>query len=341
MCKALSLLLASCLASFALAQEKPKPKPIETFVDPKSAGEDFAVQGEYTGSHRDKKMGVQVVAEGDGQFRIKVHGGGLPGDGWDGTNVRIYKGKKQADGSIAWHDEKNADDKGVTIVGDGKLTVKIGEESFEITKVLRKSPTEGAKPPEGAIVLFDGKSLDGWTKPDGKSPAAWTLRTDGVMQVKGGDILSKHKFAGPFSLHVEFMLPFMPRARGQGRSNSGVYLQNRYELQVLDSFGLKGVNNEAGGFYQAHDPKVNMCFPPLQWQTYDIDFTPPKWENGKKVANARATVKHNGVVVQDNVEFTKGPSPGGNKEEDSPQGIRLQDHGNPLMFRNIWAVEKK
>jgi hypothetical protein len=339
--KLLSALLLFTFAVAVSAQDKPKPekKPIESFTESGKAGPDFTFQGEYTGEGPgEQKVGAQVIADGDGAFTIKGFRGGLPGDGWDGEadKVKVFKGKLE-DGKVTFGDDDHK-----AIIAAGKISVSVGDRTFELKKATRKSSTEGMKAPEGAIVMFDGKNLDAWTKADGKTPASWTVRDDGVMQVKGGgDILSKQKFSGPFTLHVEFMLPFMPRARGQGRANSGVYLQNRYELQVLDSFGLKGLNNEAGGFYQEHDPKVNMCYPPLQWQTYDIDFTPAKFENGKKTVNARATVKHNGVLVQDNVEFKKGPTPGGVGEDESAQGIRLQDHGNPMMFRNIWAAEKK
>lgn len=333
------LSVAAVLIGITAVSAQDKKKPNEVYIDPAKAGPDFAFQGEYVAERDGSKVGVQVVAQGDGQFFIKGYRGGLPGDGWagpgdDGKGVREFKGKLE-NGKLTF-----GDDKVKAAIADGKLNFAIGDKEGAGMKVMRKSPTEGAKPPVEAIVLLDGKNLDAWTRSDGKSPATWLVRDDGVTQVKGGDILSKHQFAGSFTLHVEFMLPFMPHARGQGRANSGVYLQNRYELQVLDSFGLKGLNNEAGGFYQAHDPKVNMCYPPLQWQTYDIDFTPAKFENGKKTANAHATVKHNGVVVQDNVEL-KGPTPGGVKEDESAQGIRLQDHGNPMMYRNIWAVETK
>jgi hypothetical protein len=325
------------LTALALAgDEKPKPKadkkPIETFTDPAKAGPELAFQGEYQGEVGGTKIGAHVVAQGDGEFYVKGYLGGLPGDGWDGQSVREFKGKLE-NGKVVFGNEQTKGE-----IANGKIVGKAGDNEYALEKVTRKSPTEGMKPPERAIVLFDGKSLDGWTKMDRKSPAGWVVRDDGVMQVKGGDIITKPKF-GSYTLHVEFMLPFMPRARGQGRANSGVYQQNRYELQVLDSFGLKGLNNEAGGFYQAYDPTVNMCFPPLQWQTYDVEFTAAKFENGKKVGNARATVKHNGVVVQDNVELKKS-TPGGADESAEPDGIRLQDHGNPLMYRNIWAVEK-
>jgi hypothetical protein len=321
--------------ALAVADDKPKDKadkkPPIVAIDAAHAGPDFAIQGEYDGKLGEHKIGIQVIAEGDGQFAIRVLHGGLPGDGWDGKEQKHFKGKLE-DGNVKFDDGKG-------VIAGGKITVTHGDHSGSFTKVTRKSPTEGAKPPAGAVVLFDGKNLDAWTKMDRKSPATWIVRDDGVTQVKGGDILTKQKFQA-FTLHVEFMLPFMPSARGQGRANSGVYVQNRYELQVLDSFGLKGLNNEAGGFYGQRDPLVNMCYPPLQWQTYDIDYTPAKFADGKKVENARATAKHNGVVVQDNVEL-KGPTGGGEKETDQPDGIRLQDHGNPLMFRNIWIVEKK
>lgn len=331
----LILVLLGLPAVAALAADD-KPKSVKIVAtDAAKAGADFPFQGEYVAEHDGRKIGIQVIAEGNGQFMVKGFRGGLPGDGFDGEGTKQGKGKLE-DGKVTFTVEKATG----TITMDGKLVAK-SENGDEVsaTKVTRKSPTEGAKPPEGAIVLFDGKNLDGWTKMDRKTAPSWLLRDDGVTQVKGGDIVSKQKL-GSFTLHVEFMLPYMPNDRGQGRANSGVYLQNRYELQVLDSFGLKGLNNEAGGFYQAHDPKVNMCYPPLQWQTYDIEFTAPKFEDGKKVANARATVKHNGVVVQDDVEL-KNSSPGGDKETTEADGIRLQDHGNPMMFRNIWAVEKK
>ena len=143
------------------------------------------------------------------------------------------------------------------------------------------------------------------------------------------------------TLHIEFRTPFMPKARGQGRGNSGVYLQGRYECQVLDSFGLEGENNECGGIYTVAEPIVNMCFPPLAWQTYDIDFTAAKYDaDGKKIENARVTIKHNGVLIHDNVEL-RSPPPATSPEGPGPEACIMQDHGNPVAFRNIWVVEKK
>ena len=144
-----------------------------------------------------------------------------------------------------------------------------------------------------------------------------------------------------FEAHVEFLLPFKPLGRGQDRGNSGVYLQDRYEVQVLDSFGLKGEDNECGGFYTQHKPAVNMCLPPLTWQTYDIDFTAAKYDDaGKKIKNAVATVKHNGVTIHENFEL-KGPTPGSGKKEDATGGpLQLQGHGNPVFYRNLWVLPK-
>lgn len=170
----------------------------------------------------------------------------------------------------------------------------------------------------------------------------WSL-VDGAMEVKGGtgNIVTKDRFRD-FKLHIEFRTPFMPAARGQGRGNSGVYLQGRYEIQVLDSYGLEGRDNECGGIYQVGAPMVNMALPPLQWQTYDITFRAPRFDaSGNKTENAVVTVIHNGVTIHDRRKLP-GPTGGamdGNESE--PGGIYLQDHGNPVQFRNIWLVETK
>ena len=134
----------------------------------------------------------------------------------------------------------------------------------------------------------------------------------------------------------------MPNERGQGRANSGFYSQGRYEVQILDSFGLTGENNECGGIYSIKKPDVNMCFPPLTWQTYDVDFTAAKYDaSGKKTADARITVKQNGVVIHDNVALPKATPAAPVAEGPEPGPIYLQDHGNPIRFRNIWVEEKK
>jgi hypothetical protein len=213
---------------------------------------------------------------------------------------------------------------------EGNTPVKIVCAGGEIVfvKQYRQSPTLGAKPPEGAIVIFDGKNVDQF-EPGAKmneSPDGNTLWAEAI---------TKPQEKKPYKLHVEFMLSYMPTARGQARSNSGVYLDDRYECQVLDSFGLELKNNECGGFYQVAEPKINMCYPPLTWQTYDFDFTPAKWDGDKKISNAKVTVKHNGVVIHDNVELPK-ETAGRKKEGPEPLGVYLQGHGNKVQYRNIW-----
>ena len=127
----------------------------------------------------------------------------------------------------------------------------------------------------------------------------------------------------------------MPDATGQARSNSGVYLHDCYEIQVLDSFGLEGKDNECGGIYSVSEPSVNMCFPPMTWQTYDIEFTAPVYEDGKKVKNACATIKHNGKVIHDNIELHG--TPGRQGEGPGPRPLHLQGHGNKVQYRNVWV----
>jgi hypothetical protein len=197
--------------------------------------------------------------------------------------------------------------------------------------------TIGMKPPEGAVVLFDGKSLAGWTKADGKSPAEWTVE-DGVLSVAPGKgNIKTEKTFGDFQMHIEFNCPFMPQAKGQARGNSGIYLDGIYELQVLDSYGLKLGNDDCGSIYKQIIPSVNAAKPPLQWQTYDIMFHKAKVENGKIVKKARVTVVWNGIKTIDDKEIVK--TPGGlDLEEGSDGPILLQDHGNLVEYRNIWIA---
>ena len=192
--------------------------------------------------------------------------------------------------------------------------------------------TLGAKPPEGAVVLFDGKSLEGWVTKDTK-PAEWPIK-DGLFTVAKGDILTTATF-GDFQLHVEFQTPYLPNAKGQARGNSGVYLQGIYELQVLDSYGLKLQDNDCGAIYKQIIPSVNACKPPLQWQTYDITFHAAHYDGEKLVKKAHLTVIQNGQTIIDDKEIV--PTPGGvSIKEGQPGPILLQDHGNQVQYRNLW-----
>ena len=313
----LSLLLALPFALAAFADEKSTD---EVFIEPEAAGIDFAIQGEYTG----EKCGAQVIALGGGKFHIVGWSKGLPGEADDAEKKVEVDAQRDGDKATfeggGWRGKIEA----------GQLIGTSDEgRTMELRHIVRESPTLGAKPPESGLVLFDGSNADAWT--------------NGHMDERkllAGGTKSKQKF-GDFTLHVEFRIPFKPTARGQARGNSGVYLQDRYEVQVLDSFGLNGESNECGGIYSKIKPRVNACFPPLSWQTYDVDFEAARFDaDGKKTKNAIVTVRHNGILIHDHVEIP-GSTGGGQKETADPGPIQLQGHGNPVFFRNIWIVEKK
>jgi hypothetical protein len=322
-----------------------------TFVDPKdpSLPIDFKFQGEYAGSG----TGAQVIALDKGAFHLVLYPGGLPGAGWDGKNKSLLTGNmiqnavvlEPATGSRKYLDSKAetfSPTRKVPPTGhipysgsiDGDVLTLLGANSkkLQLKKTVRKSPTIGLNLPEKAIVLFDGSNKDEW---EGGRIDEQTrfLNTD------GSDIRSKRKFSD-YYLHLEFMLPFRPSARGQGRGNSGLYHVGMYENQILDSFGSDGIHNECGGIYSIKDSLVNACFPPLTWQTYDIEFTNAKSLNGKKIKNARITSRLNGIVIHENFAIPRKTGGARSDPEGTPGSIKLQGHGNPLQFRNIWILEK-
>ncbi len=188
------------------------------------------------------------------------------------------------------------------------------------------------------IVLFDGKNLDKWTKRDG-SPAEWQINEDGSMTVTHEDIVCTEKY-GDAHIHVEFWLPLMADKRGQGRANSGVYIHGCYECQVLDSYGVETPrDNDCSGIYEQYAPLTNANLPPETWQTYDIYFKAPVFNGDDIVENAKLTVIFNGVCVHNSIELFSN-TPGGLTNYRVARGpLLLQDHGNPVRFRNIY-IEK-
>lgn len=195
-------------------------------------------------------------------------------------------------------------------------------------------------PPPGAVVLLDGSGMNAFTKRDG-SPAVWPVDGEGAALTRGGDIMSRERFTD-FYLHVEFQCPDSPpHIKGQGRGNSGVFLQGRYEVQVLDSYGIDHApgKGDCGALYNAAAPLVNACREPMAWQTYDIFFRAPRFEagGGAKTENARVTVLQNGQVIQNNVELVKQTGAAVDEQYHAPGPILLQDHGNDVRFRNVWV----
>ena len=303
-------------------------------TDPTVASKDpdFAIQGEYAAraeiatKGKQGQYGLQVVALGDGKFQGALYKGGLPGSGAKGNEFVFLKGETK-DGKTGL---KAASGENVVISGDTATGSKGDKKLFVYDRVERKSPTLGKKPPKGAKLLFGGKKADRFSS--GK-------KLDGDLLKEG--VVSMDSF-GDFTLHLEFRTPYKPKTKpgSQDRGNSGVYIFNNYETQILDSFGIKGEFNFCGALYRKKPPAVNMCLPPLSWQTYDIEFTAPRFKDGKKVKNARITTRHNGVLIHDDFELDKGTGAGGGRPEKVKGQIHLQGHGNPVRFRNIWLVEK-
>ncbi|MFT7171826.1 MAG: hypothetical protein ACI9NQ_000033 [Paracoccaceae bacterium] len=302
-----------------------------TWTDPVKAAKenpDFSIQGEY---HLEgAPVAAQVVALGNGVFDAYILEGGLPGLGWKKGDPRVQLRGNLEEGIVTFTEIKGTS----ALLDEGHLTIqRSGKDTVKVPRIARQSGTLDAKPPKGAKILFDGKNTDQWDKGQIEN---------GLLKSTGTTSIPKFK---SYQLHLEFRTPFKPTARGQGRGNSGVYFGGRWETQVLDSFALDGKMNECGGIYSIAAPSVNMCLPPLTWQTYDVDFTAAKFDaEGKRSAWPHMTVKLNGVVIHDKQELNKdlttaAPAKGPLKDEARP--VFLQNHGNPVFFRNIWVLPTK
>jgi len=219
---------------------------------------------------------------------------------------------------------------------DEEMDPRVTEQYLDVPLVTASAKTGGA--PSDAIVLFDGTGLNDWEKPDG-SAAHWTVGDNAMTVASGGDIVTRDSFEN-FQLHIEFRTPAVVIGDGQGRGNSGLFLQNRYEVQILDNYNNPTyANGQAGSIYKQTPPLVNACKAPGEWQTYDVIYTAPVFsEKGALLHPAYVTVMHNGVLIQNHTAI-QGTTPYKGRGVYEPHGaapIRLQDHGNPMSFRNIW-----
>lgn len=286
-----------------------------------------AVNADIIGTGRDTYRADVRVTSGDGQVTTTQLRGIKEGDvaalvgaitlpGADDAPFRVFA--TAIDGAVRGSlTPANKD-------SDGALAV-------HMDRVRTEPPTLGLAPPKGAAVLLNGATLDAWNL----SPSNLV---DGALQIGASNFISKQEF-GDHTMHLEFCTPYMPEAEGQGRGNSGVYIQGRYEIQVLDSFGLPPADNHCGGIYSIAAPAVDADLPPGEWQAYDIEFRAPKFNAaGEKTANARITVRHNGLVIHDDIELPH-TTPGGVSRTEAPTGpLMLQEHGNRVQFRNIWIA---
>ena len=308
-------------------------------------------EGEWQGAPRghyfdiNKPLAAQVINVRPGEYHLKFF------QQHDKRADLYFSGPgRLEDGEIrfsmdGWEGRVNGEGLSGTGRGHGQ------DVAFRMKKVVRSSPTLGAAPPPGALVLFDGSNLDQWQH-DGGRAVSWHKLDNGVMEVRsarsneerqqgiGGDIRTKKDFAD-CRVHLEFRYPVEPGRAGQGRGNSGFFLQGSYEVQILNSYGLDGLWNECGALYKLSPPQVNAARPPMEWQTYDVEYKASVWKDGKKVSPPRITVYHNGVLIHKDAEVSHATAHAFEARSQEPQGpgpIRLQDHGNAIQFRNIWVA---
>jgi hypothetical protein len=297
------------------------------------AGPDYALVGEFAGNVTDDsaqphRMAIQVRAIGNGDFEAAEFQGPLPGETGFKPGARVLLGRRSGNLLVFTggpHAILANPDRCLVLDGEGK---QLGR----LDRVTRVSPTLSARPPRGAIVIFDNGLQD-----TGQQLTRPRVTEDGLL-MPGTDI---KPLIQDFTMHLEFMLPYMPAARGQDRANSGIYIHSRYELQILDSFAQEPAINSSGAIYEYIAPEMNLCLPPLVWQTYDIVFTAPRWAaDNTKLKDACLSLWYNGVQIHNNVNLARKTGLG---SQEGPQvlPINIQDHnGDPVRFRNIWIVDR-
>lgn len=318
-------------------------------VEPAASDPDFAIQGEYRGALQPAgaPLAAQIIALGNGEFRAVFEPGGLPGEGFEGVKVDVDGRRDGETAHFAPDIDARAVDTGgqrgnyTAMVSDGVLTgTDESGQSFTLRRVIRESPTLAKQPPEGAVVLFNGTNTNEFIHgepndyPNTYFPGEGGMTADGLLK-EGATTLQDFRDC---LLHVEFRVPFEPDKDPNYRGNSGVYLQGAYEVNILDSLGLRGAEKDNGVIWGVRDPDVNMSFPPLSWQTFDIDFVAARYAGGEKIQNARMTVYFNGILVHDDVEIPGATSHNPLPERNQPGPVFLQANPFPVRFRYIWVL---
>ena len=325
----LAVLYAAVFTQGAWAQ-RPLPEFYPETPDPFSGN----WQGRWSGDvDVDPDIAAQVVAQGRNKYLVRLTSKlFMRSTLWALIEAEAKNGILQFEGDGYKGQIQNS-----TFTG-GRTS---GSSTFSMNRIVYSPPSLGAAPPANAQVLFDGTSFDAW---DGA--AGWQLADGNAMMVTpdADDLVSKNKYKD-IQLHVEFRLPFMPKERSQSRGNSGVFVQDVYEVQVLDSFGLEGYYDDCGALYKVSPPRVNACLPPMEWQAYDITYHAARFnDDGTVKSYPRMTVLHNGFIIQQDQEI---PQITAWKENErlqpppaAPGAIKLQSHRNHyVQFRNVWVVE--
>lgn len=305
--KPTTLLLFTLLTVLSGHAKETDKRKIPTWTDAVAATKEHA-QFKWIGEYKKKngKLFYQVTSLDDGQYLITSYTGGFPGRGWDKTTATS------------------------SVVDQASLEKTL----TQTEKVDYQSPSMGKKAPQNATLTM---------------PEGFTNVENGLLLAGG----NTRKDVGSFKMHLEFMLPYKPTRNPshQDKGNSGIYIYNNYEIQVLDTFALDYTTKQhpiklhskmtqwCGCLYKTKMADVNMCLPPLVWQTYDIEFTAPVFEDGKKIKNAIITVFHNGVKIHDKVELKSGTGAGAKRKQLARGPIIFQNHGNPTVYRNVWIVE--